>query len=71
MATGLLNYWAFKSVKPALVAHLALITLSLLPLVLSIPASLNIVVTASLAVYAGAWRSMNKRSGEGSWGADS
>jgi len=46
--------------KPALKAHLLLVALSLLPTVLPslVPANILIVLTASLCVYAGAWRSV-------------
>ncbi|KAG2496809.1 hypothetical protein HYH03_005216 [Edaphochlamys debaryana] len=48
----------YQSDKPAIVAHLLLIGLSLLSLVVNVPTNFNIVATASLAVYAGSWRSV-------------
>lgn len=48
----------YHSDRPALAAHLALLALSLAPLVVRIDVNVNIVLTASLAVFAGAWRSV-------------
>ncbi len=53
----------FASERPAPVAHLALLGLSLLPLIVNVPTNLNVVLTASLAVYAGAWRSIKADGG--------
>lgn len=43
---------------PVPLAHLALVVVALLPLVIQIPVSFNIVLTASLCVYVGCWRSV-------------
>lgn len=48
----------FASDKPALIAHLGLVAMQLATLVIHIPTSINIVASASLCVYAGAWRSI-------------
>ncbi|GFR51918.1 hypothetical protein Agub_g14402 [Astrephomene gubernaculifera] len=48
----------YASDKPALIAHLLLLALSLAPLVINVPTNVNIVATAALAVYAGSWRSV-------------
>ncbi|GIL83522.1 hypothetical protein Vretimale_10342 [Volvox reticuliferus] len=44
--------------RPALAAHILLLCLSIAPLFVNVPANFNIVATASLAVYAGSWRSV-------------
>jgi hypothetical protein len=43
---------------PAPKAHLALLILSFAPIVLPIPTNANIIITAALCVYIGAWRSV-------------
>jgi minor histocompatibility antigen H13 len=48
----------YASEKPAIVAHAALLLLSALPLIMNVPTNLNVVATASLAVYCGSWRSI-------------
>ncbi len=48
----------FHSKIPAPKAHLALLAITGLPLVLPIPANVNVIIKASLAVYAGCWRSV-------------
>lgn len=44
--------------RPAVAAHISLLVLQALPLFVHVPTPLNIVVTASLTVYAGCWRSV-------------
>lgn len=48
----------FTSSKPAPKAHALLFVVSILPLVVNVPANFNIVLTACLTVYAGCWRSV-------------
>lgn len=48
----------YSSPKPAIAAHLGLVALTVLPLLIHVPSSVNVVLTASLAVYAGCWRSI-------------
>lgn len=48
----------YSSDKPAIAAHVSLIVLSVLPLFVHVPTNLNVVLTASIAVYAGCWRSV-------------
>ena len=48
----------FSSDRPALIAHVALITLQLATLVIHVPTTFNIIASASLCVYAGSWRSI-------------
>lgn len=48
----------WSSDKPAPKAHIALLLLSLAPLFIHVPTSLNVVLTACLTVYAGSWRSV-------------
>ena len=48
----------YVSDKPALLAHLSLVALSIAPLIIHVPTNLNVVATASLAVYCGCWRSV-------------
>ena len=43
---------------PVPLAHAALLAWAVLPLVLTVPPSLNVVVTATLAVFVGCWRSV-------------
>lgn len=43
---------------PAPKAHLALLLLSVAPLVVKIPTNANIILTAALCVYVGCWRSV-------------
>lgn len=50
--------WDGHGPAPAAKAHALLLTLTLAPLVVHIPYSLNIVLHAALAVYVGCWRSV-------------
>ena len=43
---------------PAPLAHVALTLVALLPLVVPVPANLNVIVTACLTVFTGCWRSV-------------
>ena len=43
---------------PIPAAHALLLGISVLPLVVTVPASINVVVVASLCVYVGCWRSV-------------
>jgi hypothetical protein len=48
----------YSSPKPAPKAHIAMVVLGLIPLLVHLNTNFNIVATASLAVYAGSWRSV-------------
>jgi minor histocompatibility antigen H13 len=50
---------------PAVKAHILLAALAVLPYVLHVPFSLNIVLHAALTVYVGSWRSIRGADGEG------
>lgn len=52
--------WDGRGLPPALKAHGLLLALQFLPLVVYIPYSLNIILTAALTVYVGSWRSVKK-----------
>ena len=47
-----------RSKLPVPLAHAALLAWSLLPLCVTVPPSLNVLLTANLCVYVGCWRSV-------------